>query len=82
MKLSQQIYTREFYRLKELAKRENPDLSDLEAATRAHARHPWEQQAEQTARQAVAKYKAEIEAGVWDRCVPMDDIRWYAAQGN
>jgi hypothetical protein len=75
MKLSQQIYTQEFNRLKELAKREKPGLSDREAAARAHARHPWEQQAEQTARQAVARYKAEIDAGAWDHCVPMDDIR-------
>jgi hypothetical protein len=80
MKLSQQIYTREFNRLKEQAKRENPDLSDLDAKVRAHARHSLEQQAERNARQAVARYKAEIDAGAWDRFVPMEDIRWYAAK--
>ena len=40
MKLSQQIYGQEFNRLKKLTKRENPNLTDREAATRAHARHP------------------------------------------
>lgn len=82
MKMSQRLYTKEFNRLKEQAKRENPGLSDLEAAARAHARHPWEQMAEETSRQAIAKYKKEIDEGKWDHCVPMDDIRWYAAQGN
>lgn len=82
MKVSQQLYTKKFNRLKEHAKRDNPGLSDLAAAVHAHARHTFKRQAEQTVRQAIAKYKRKIDAGAWSRSFPMDDIRWYAGQRN
>jgi hypothetical protein len=77
MKLSRQQYTNIFLRLKEQAKRENPNLTESQAGIYAHARHPWEQSAEKKARQAVARFKTEIDNGGFDHCIPIQDIRWY-----
>ena len=80
MKLSQQRYTNTFNRLREEAKRKNPQLSDAEARARAHARHPSEQQAERIAQQQIAKFKTDINRGAWDKFVPMQDLKWYTRQ--
>lgn len=71
-------YTEKYFQLLEEGKRENPHWSEGTARAAAHAHHPDEKIAEEHALRRIKDFKIEIDGGLWDKYIPIQDMEFYS----
>jgi hypothetical protein len=73
-------YGIEFIQTRNRLKREHPEWDRESLTNQASTRMPMEAQAENASKEHVGKLRTEIQAGEWDKYIPVQDIEYYFDQ--